>query len=231
MRPIRRSSVARWSTLAASLTAVVLLFALFLLGLHKAGFLPLTKSSPTDAVLAAALALVGGLVASAVSVVGLILQHSAAERNAVLQEEAEDRLTLETTLRASALLATADGKAAAPIQQAAALYCLVGLRQEDVALDLLFALMDAGSLDPIMGSGILESVFQSANRLAHHEAISRLGDRAETMVVSEGVALPPSLSANPMRFEAYVRRLLPDLLGGLEPRLRAWAATPTASVQ
>jgi hypothetical protein len=155
--------------------------------------------------------------------VGLVLKHSIdtrtekrlkldSDRNAVLQREAEQRLTLEAGIKAVQLLATATGDASPPIQQAGALFSLASLRQYDLAASLVFGLLEADQIDPGIAAGVLERVIQSQDVLLTENVLSNLASNAEKMLTKMGVSLPESLSNGPRGFSTYSRRKFPEII-------------------
>jgi hypothetical protein len=144
-----------WSALA-----IVGLYALFVLLLWRVGLLDFPTTGDGQA-FAAVLGLLGGFFASSLTFIGLLIKHSIDERNArlaeeaelrrqteadrtqQLAEEAENRLKLDSSIRAVDLLSTPDGKPAPPTEQAGALFALAHLGQLDLALTLLRELWPA----------------------------------------------------------------------------------------
>jgi hypothetical protein len=84
----------------------------------------------------AVLALFGSLFGTTVTLIGLLLKRSIDKRTLVLQTEAEQRLKLDTAIKAVELFKSAAG-AASPAESAGALFALIRLGQFDFALSLL----------------------------------------------------------------------------------------------
>jgi hypothetical protein len=109
---------------------VVLLWALGVFDFHK-------KATAANAqVYAAVLGLVGAFFGTAFTFVAALLKHSIDVRNVDQARETEQRLRLETSIRAVELL-TEQGKKAPPTRQAGSLFVLGSLDQLDFALALL----------------------------------------------------------------------------------------------
>lgn len=76
-----------WTTIV-TIASISGIFIIFILALRVAGFFTFTGSDPSSKVVAAALALVGGLVAAVVSIVGILLKYS-------IDQRTEARLAIE----------------------------------------------------------------------------------------------------------------------------------------
>lgn len=201
-------------SISNGLKAVVAVFGIFVVGLIAAiGFAP-PSILGSGTVIAAAVALVGGLVTTAITAVGLILKQSVDLRTIALaeevearkaaldreesvrQREAEVRLALETGLKAVQLFATSTGQAAPPIQRVAALFTLVSLRQFDLTVSLVLGLLDTDDIRPDDAASILDRVFLAKGNGADQArslALDGLQYRAAKLVTDRTVALPDAL--------------------------------------
>lgn len=96
--------------------------------------------------LAAVLTLLGTTFATTVTLVGLLLKRSFDARNLVLKTEAEERLKLDTAIKAVELFKSASGSAS-PAESAGALFALVRLGEFHFALRLLEQLWPKGTVE------------------------------------------------------------------------------------
>lgn len=104
--------------------------------LWATGFLKFSGNDAAAKVVVAVLALFGSLFATTVTLIGLMLKRSFDARTLILQTEAEERLKLDTAIKAVELFKSAAG-AASPSESAGALFALVRLGQFHFALALL----------------------------------------------------------------------------------------------
>jgi hypothetical protein len=192
-QPTRRHTTPRWVWWSA--LAIAGLYGLFVLLLWQLGLLNFPSTGNGQA-FAAVLALLGGFFGSSLTFIGLLIKHSIdernaqlAERNQQLAEEAERRLTLDSSIRAVDLLSTADGKPAPPTEQAGALFALAHLEQLPLALTLLNEIWPKGHISTRAATTLIEK-----GLLAKDEQINR--SAADTL--------------------ARHAHLLPDGAGGIE---------------
>jgi hypothetical protein len=137
-----------WSL--AWITAVLLLLLVgFVVLLWVVGVFDFQKKAKAGnaQVYAAVLGLLGGLFATSLTFVGALLKHSVDVRTLGQSRETEERLRLETSIRAVELL-TEDGKKASPARQAGALFVLGSLDQLDFALALLGQIWPGKDISP-----------------------------------------------------------------------------------
>lgn len=121
--------------------------------------------SGTDAaakILVAAIALVGTIIGTTVTLLGLMVKHSLDDRNWVLQTEAEDRLKLDTAIKAVELFKSASGSAS-PAESAGALFALTRLGQSHFALRLLEELWPEGRIETPSAMWVINSALQSSD--------------------------------------------------------------------
>jgi hypothetical protein len=213
----------RYDSLRLSLTALVVIFVAFLAAVWHTPIFDFEGSDARATVVAAALTLIGGLFATIVTGAGLVLKHSIdvrteqrleldSARNLVLQTDAEQRLALEAGIKAVQLLATSSGQPSPPIQQAGALFTLVSLRQYDLAIELVFGLLDTRQIRPGIASGVLDGVIRSPDTRSTETALSALTDHIENMLTKYGVAIPLSITDGTRGFGRYARERIYEIL-------------------
>ena len=165
-------------------------------------------------VVAAVLGLLGVLATAAVTFVGLLLKRSfdshslrlqkAAEkrltiesvRNQALQKEAEDRLRMETAIRAVGLMSTSSGVESAQSQQAGALFALASLGQLEFALALLSQMWPAERIDSISAVWLINRAFMSKNTDVQETAAASLSSNATLIGVGGGWVWPTCLDTD-----------------------------------
>ncbi|HVJ23989.1 MAG TPA: hypothetical protein VM756_08645, partial [Burkholderiales bacterium] len=200
-------------TIALAMGAIVLSLGLFIGGLWLAGFFTFTGSDQSSKIVAAALALVGGLVAALVSIIGMVLKYSIdksaeerlqveSQRVANLQWEAENRLKLEAGIRAVELFSTSSGKPAPAIQRTGALFALASLGQHALTLSLMEDLLNREDIELAAVEALLNQALTCGDESVQADAIMLFNRHAEKMVTVGEVFLPeaithwaPSLSA------------------------------------
>ena len=151
--------------LIVAMLAVVGVFALFTGLLWKIGLLSFSGTEASAKVIAAAISLVGGLMAALMTLLGLVLKQSIdlrsialqeqtearvrleSERNSRLAEDAERRLKAEAAIKAVGLLGTSTGQEVADTQRAGVILALGDLDKMALALALVEQLLPAGKLD------------------------------------------------------------------------------------
>jgi hypothetical protein len=216
-------------TIPIAIASISALFIIFIAILWAAGFFKFSGSDPSSKIVAAALALVGGLVAAVVSIVGILLKYSIdqrtesrlqiesaraaaehqveADRASALQTQAELRLNLEASLRAVELLGSPKGETAA-LQRAGALYALSSLSQYELAIDLASYLLERGKLEPKVACTLIDRAIKSSDQNVQNDAVMMLYENAEGMLTTNNVSVPDCIS----NWDA-----------GLTPFVREWA--------
>lgn len=123
--------------------AVVLIFILFVFLVWRLEFFKFSGTAPSATIVAASIALFGGLFTSIVSIIGLALKHSIdlrnlaiQDRNEALAKEAEKRQKEEAAIKSIALLGNSEGAEASNIQQAGVILSLANLEKFRIALPL-----------------------------------------------------------------------------------------------
>lgn len=215
-------------TTGITIASISAIFVLFVAALWGAGFLTFSGSDPSSKVVAAALALVGGLVAAVVSIVGLLLKYSIdqrtemrlqiesrraaeerkieSERASALQTQAEQRLSLEAAIRAVELLGKSEGDAGA-LQRAGALFALTNLDQHQLTLDIAAYLIQRNELEPNIACSLIDRAMKSANEDIQAKAIEVLYQNADQMLTVSGYELPDCISDWSDCLGKYARRL------------------------
>ena len=199
-----------WTTVALISIPVVFLSLIGLLWSRK--FFEFTGTEASSNVVAAALALGGGLLATMVTLIGLILKQSLdqrnadlkeegdrrlaieADRNRVLQEEAERRLKLEAAIRAVDLLGTDTGADTNVTQRTGALFSLAHLGLVDLSIDLVTFMRPKDLIGPHTTSSLLDIALRSNDVNAQHKAAEFLRDHSNLLLDDEGLSWPPWIS-------------------------------------
>jgi len=214
-----------WTTVV-SIGAMTGIFIIFVLVLWKAGFLSFKGDDPSSKVVAAALALVGGLVAAVVSIIGLILKYSidqrtetrlqieatraAADRKAesdranALQTQAEQRLKLEAAIRSVELFGASEGKAAT-LQRAGALFTLSSLDQHELTLSLTTELLQRDELEPSTACELIDRALRKGDNDVKANAIIILYENVERMTASANLYIPACIGSWDVCLTPYVR--------------------------
>jgi len=203
-----------WTTIV-TIASISGIFLIFIVALWVAGFFTFSGSDPSSKVVAAALALVGGLVAAVVSIIGIVLKYSidqrtetrlqieatraAADRKAesdrasALQTQAEQRLNLEAAIRAVELLGAGGPKAA--LQRTGALFALASLGQYSLTMDLAGYLLGKKALGPTMACSLIDAALKRGDDLAKRQAILILYENAERMITESETNAPRMLTS------------------------------------
>ena len=92
---LERASRTRRRSLGAVIVAVIVLYGAFFVAVEQLGVLELDAQTSDARVIAAFLTLTGGVLASSLTLMGVLLKHSIDNRNAMLAEQAESRLSLD----------------------------------------------------------------------------------------------------------------------------------------
>ena len=184
---------------AAPVGAVLLMFAILVVGLSRTGVFDKDTSASDGQVIAAMLTLLGGLVASAFALIGVLLQHSIERHAAHLAEEAElnrqreaaqdqARLQQETAIKAVELLTLPDGKPAPPARQAGALFVLAStpLQQVELALALVDQNWSEDGVPSSAAVSLIDRWLQSDSEYAQEEAAQILREHARLLPEPDG---------------------------------------------
>jgi hypothetical protein len=169
---------------SASLAAISLvlgvLFVSFVSLLWAIGFFDFHKKAANAQIYAATLVLVGGFFATAFTFVAALLKHSIDVRTLGQARETEQRLRLETSIRAVELL-TEDGKTASPSRQAGALFVLGSLGQLDFALALLAEVWPKRDISSAAAVWVVNRALMSDDEHTQKDAAILLASNAETL--------------------------------------------------
>jgi hypothetical protein len=209
MRPwLRRHVQARDRDPGASLALISVVLAVFLVGfvvlLWAIGLFDFDKrvTAGNAQVYAAVLALLGGVFATAFTFAAALLKysvdvqtlrqaHETELRTAGQADEAEQRLRLETAIRAVELL-TEDGKEALPTRQAGALFVLGNLNQHEFALTLLGELWPRNEVLAAAAVVVIDRALLSGNPQIETDAALLLAANARSLVQSSSCYEWPS---------------------------------------
>ena len=202
-------------TTVITIASISGIFVLFVAALWGAGFLTFSGSDPSSKVVAAALALLGGLVAAIVSIIGIVLKYSidqrtetrlqieatraAADRKAesdrasALQTQAEQRLNLEAAIRAVELLGVKKGHDAT-IQRAGALLALSSLNQHSLTLELTSYLLEHNSLEPATACALIDAALRRGDEGVKRGAVLILYHNATRMLTETDTNAPSTIT-------------------------------------
>lgn len=112
-------------------------FAAFVFLFWWAGLFDIPETETGGKAFAAALGLVGVALTQLIGFLALLFKHSLDQRTLAIQQDAENRLRMETAMQAVSLMGTPDGEEAAPSQKGAALLALGNLGSVELALAML----------------------------------------------------------------------------------------------
>lgn len=210
--------------LAVAALASVLLT--FLTGIWLSRNIVFGGTAANATVISAVLILVGTLVTVVASVLGMLLKHSLdkrtearliadSERNQSLQRSSDDRLKLEASIQVIQLFALPSGAPSLPIQRMGALITLSGLGQHALALTLMAALLQEGSIDPATAAHVFERALRDGDAGIRSNATSLLDTFAHRLISESGYELP---------------RALLDQKSDLPLHTRQWAAVIVAKL-
>lgn len=212
-RAIHMKNNERWVVIVIASTLILL--ASFIVLLWRVGLFDFTGPEASTKIVAAALALVGGLISSFVTIVGILLKHSMdkqaeerlkiesernanlreeaearlrleSERNANLREEAEKRLKVETAIQAVQLLSSSSGQDVPMTQRAGVIYTLENLGMIELAITLATQMSKNNSIDVETVDWLIDRALVSGNEIASEEAASLLRKNACTTFILEG---------------------------------------------
>lgn len=124
------------------------------------GLFNFTGTDVAAKIMVAALTLVGTLFGATITLVGLMLKRSLDARNLILQTEAEERLKLDTAIKAVELFKSASGSTSTA-ESAGALFALTRLGQSDFALSLLEQLWPKGLVETPSAIWVINKSLQS----------------------------------------------------------------------
>ncbi len=208
-------------SLISTITAFVVILALF--GIFAVIAWRLYHSGqPSEKLVIAAITFVGAFITAVGTVFGIVLKYSTdvraqalqeqaaerlrleSDRNDVLQRQAEDRLKLEAAMEAVKLLARADGELAPDVQRAGALFTLASLGAHQLTVELLRELMAKKQIETATASRLINVVITKGDEETQREAAWLLFDNAETFLTPAGFEFPESF-LNGDTLPTYVR--------------------------
>ena len=140
------------------------------------GFIQTTSGNSSN-VVAATVALVGTVFTATVTLVGLILKRSLDERNLAIKTEAEERLKVETSIKAFDLFKNASGSASHH-EVAGALYALTSLNRVDFALELMQPMWPTNKVSTAVALWVVNSGLESEDPHTQRSAADLLEDNA-----------------------------------------------------
>jgi len=180
-----------WKPWAIATLAAIIILAIAL-GLMKAlGLFTIPSDEAGAKTIAAALALMGSLLATVVTLVGIVVKYSIDDRNARLAAieahrahelgiEAEQRNRIETAISAVNLLGE-NNKDSTPHQISGAILALVNLGELELAVSLLAELWPPGLVSPYVARYVLLNAFKSQHDSIAIEASAVLTTNAENI--------------------------------------------------
>jgi hypothetical protein len=183
---------------------------------------------------AAAIALVGAFMTAVASILGILLKYSVdgraeqrlqeearrnaaiheqaaeqirlnADRNLVLQREAECRLKLEVATQAVKLLTTTDGGIAPHLQRAGALFTLVNLGEYELTLSLVSELIKHSAIEPPLAARLLNAILMRGGDTVQRDAAWLLYEHAKEFLTPTGFEFPSVLLDDVKSRPKYVR--------------------------
>lgn len=179
--------------------AILVIYAIFFLLIHQTGLLTFTGSDPSAKVIAASIALVGGLFSSVVTLFGLLLKYSIdvrtlalEERNEILAKEAESRLKEEAAIKSLELLGTSAGKAAPKIQHGGVLLALANLEKFSIALALADEMLSNRSLELGTYCWLIDKAIVRGDPVIRDQATLSLATQISHLPTADGGAKYPA---------------------------------------
>ena len=179
--------------------AVIAVYVVFVLYLWRQEFFEIPEEDAGVEVVAAVVALLGGLFAALLTFAGVLLKHS-------LDTRAEKRLKLDTFVRAAQLLATDTGEETPATQQATALFVLVDLGHLNFALALLGEIWPKQGMSPDAACWLIDKCLQSADQDIQADAANMLLVNANSLSEVECFSWPRILWRSwPASITGYAR--------------------------
>lgn len=179
--------------------AVVLIFILFVFLVWRLEFFKFSGTAPSATIVAASIALFGGLFTSIVSIIGLALKHSIdlrnlaiQDRNEALAKEAEKRQKEEAAIKSIALLGNSEGAEASNIQQAGVILSLANLEKFRIALPLAEQMINNSAINASTFCWLIDKAVLLGNDQVKIQACLALGNQIEKLITADGGAFYPS---------------------------------------
>jgi len=189
-------SVGSSKTVISGAIVIIILFCIFIFVLWEIGLFEFTGSDASSKIVSASIALVGALLGSVVSIIGLFLKNSMEQRNSDLANEAEERLKLDTAIRAVGLLGTSTGNLSPRIQRAGALFALTSLNRHELAMALTLELLENDEIDAFSAVSILSRVMESGESVLQEKAVEAFHKNFEKFLNSDGTSNIPNCIFN-----------------------------------
>lgn len=195
-------SSSQWTV--AGLVVVPLVFVFMIVLLWRLDFFEFSGTEASAKIVATALTLGGGLIATMVTLIGLLLRQSVeqrnadlreeaeerlrieAERNRALQEEAERRLKLEAAIKAVGLLGSDTGAEVSLIQRTGVLFSLSHLGVLDLAIDLVGLMLEDHLISAKSAVTIINTALQSDDTRVQIAAAEILRDQSASLLTPGG---------------------------------------------
>jgi len=216
---------------AVLLICFTILFFLLLAGglwlVNHFGFVEIQKVDDSTRILAAIIALAGSLAGSLATLLGLLLKDAMDHRTLQLKElteaqraqearAAEERLRMDTCVKAVELMGPIDDGSSADLRRAGALMALNSLGQTEFALGLLDEVWSQNSVPPTTAVLLIENALASIDPSLQNGAAATLRKHAERLLTSDGGFVWPKavavdklcLQAASWTLEALIRCLL-----------------------
>lgn len=152
----------------------------------NAGFFDFTGTEASAKIVAAAITLVGGLIATCVTVVGMFLKYSTDKRNVILKVEAEKRQKIEAATKTIDLLSTSSGAKVPETQRAAALFTLAELDLLDLAITILRPMAEKKDIDMNSAVLLIDKALKSGDETLQEEASEILLDNSDKLITEDG---------------------------------------------
>ena len=178
-----------WPTVAIVIVVLAFIGLVLMLGVN--GLFDFSGTAASAKIVAATLALVGGLIGSLVSIIGLVLKHSLDQRNTDIRIEAENRLKLEAAIRAVQLLSTSTGGLVPQIQRTGALFALTSLGRYELATVLTERMLAEGQIDANSASTVLDRALRSGEDYTQSEAMNICLNHVDRFLMPNGQAAFP----------------------------------------
>lgn len=212
----------RLTTMGLVITPLVFFLLILIMWLLK--FFEFSGTEASSRIVATSLTLGGGLIATMVTLIGLILRQSIEQRNADLQElaenrlrmeeernsalkeEAERRLKLDTAIRAIDLLGTNSGDDTNLTQRTGVLYTLAHLGLMDLCIDLVGLMFPNDLLSSEAATNLINMAFQSNNHILQRDAAGILREHSDLLVSDGGLTWPSAISFDwPQKLDYFAR--------------------------
>lgn len=184
----------RW--IIGTLVGLVLMLFVFVVVLWRIGLLNLPETDPGAQAFTAVLALLGALFTAVITFLGVLLKLSSDARTFELKREAdahasqmdqeaqrrhceaEDRLKMDTCIRAVGLMSTASGEEASAAQMAGVLFALFNLGQAEFALTLLERMWPNGELESPIAVWLVNEGLKHPERIIQFKAAAILNENS-----------------------------------------------------